>query len=123
MKMIRSEIELPVGPTQPFDIVALLRPLVSFLRYVKGNAGCCLWERIGDTRSICFITQWCSRDDLDRHFVSKEFRMVLAAMDLCAAKPSVSFCQVDEIDGMEYIATLRNRDTTKQGGVQFDESK
>jgi quinol monooxygenase YgiN len=56
---------------------------------------------------LTLIEEWESREALDRHVRSNDYRKILAAMDLASEPPEVQFCSVLKESGMELIEEIR----------------
>jgi quinol monooxygenase YgiN len=107
-KMIRSTIKLSVSQERRQDVLGLLRPLVDSTQSLAGCTECILCVDVKDESQLCFNTEWNNTFDLQHYMRSDEFRAILAAMDLCRQKPEVSFQEICETFGMEYIDAVRS---------------
>ncbi len=89
---------------------AALELLRALERQAKGEAGCldCLiLERSGGDRTILYLDRWSTLEDLCRHVQSPVYREVLQAMELSAKTPEISFYEVSETKGMEWVEKVR----------------
>ena len=51
--------------------------------------------------------EWESRETLDKHVRSDQYRTILAAMDLAREPPEIQFCGIASTAGMERIEELQ----------------
>ena len=62
-----------------------------------------------DDDTICVTQTWETREALEEHIASEDFRIVLAAMDLAVRRPVIQFFTVSEIAGFEFVEQVRAR--------------
>ena len=80
-----------------------LRRLLGPTRVLPGCAGCELMVDSEDPNRITLLERWEDEQSLVRHIASREFRAVLAVVDLSVAPPSVRFDWVARSQGLEFI--------------------
>ena len=56
---------------------------------------------------ILYQEEWNSWHDLEKHISSDRFSWILELMEQSSNQPDLSFCDVHETRGMEYVKKLR----------------
>jgi quinol monooxygenase YgiN len=72
-----------------------------------GCVSCAIYEQCSDEHAILYLDQWESKAQLDRHIQSGLYLWVLTAMELASEPPEISFHQVSDTKGLEFIESLR----------------
>ncbi len=81
----------------------MLRSLIGPTRVETGCLSCHLYQDVNDARSVIWMEQWRSQDDLNRHVRTQKYKTILAALDMSDAQPEISFDTVVETKGMQLI--------------------
>ena len=82
----------------------------SVIKLIKGRPGClsCALHEADDIqRSIIYMEQWETKEDLQQHIQSNIYLMILNAMELARQTPEIRFHNVSETMGLELIEALR----------------
>ena len=58
--------------------------------------------------------RWVTREDLDEHVRSDEYRLLLAVIDLSVTPPDISFDDLEHIGGLDLVQALRARSTRSE---------
>ncbi|HSE41622.1 MAG TPA: hypothetical protein VLH08_12745 [Acidobacteriota bacterium] len=56
---------------------------------------------------VLYKEEWNSWTDLEKQIVSSRFSWILELMEQSSNTPELSFCDVQETRGMEYVSRLR----------------
>ena len=105
--MIACTVRLVVSETDRRRIVASLTPLMEWTRVQPGCRACHLLADLEEPRAIILTEEWDTQDDLDRHLCSKDYRRVLAAIELSQETPEIHFYSVTIKGGFEVIEAAR----------------
>ena len=72
--------------------------------------GCISYRTSQGTKDLNEITltgEWKTREDLDRHLKSEDFRKIMTLLDMSTSPPEIKLSEVSEQQGMEVIKTAR----------------
>lgn len=107
--VILSLIELMPIPGRRQEIVELLRFSAERLRTRLGCLRSGVYETSDedDNKTILYVEQWRSEEDLHRHIKSNLYLGVLNAIDLATGPPLISFHEVSNTKSMDLIVALR----------------
>ena len=89
--MILSTVRLEISAHDRFEV---LRTLRVFMGHTTARAGCMgfsLLQDVTNPEALTISDQWMTRDDLDEHVRSAEYRLLLAVIDLSLTPPDISF--------------------------------
>lgn len=90
---------------------AVLDVLLSVKDRIVGLPGCvssaCYESRDGE-RTVLYVEQWESREELHRHIQSDLYTRVISAMEFANEVPEIRFYEVSKPNGMELIEALRS---------------
>jgi quinol monooxygenase YgiN len=105
--MILALLELIPQPAKRQEVVDILL-LVKWQIHLKpGFLGCDITTGIQDEK-LLYLEKWESNNELFRHLRSKEYLMILGAMELACEPPKISFFDVLNERRMELIEQIRN---------------
>lgn len=97
-----------------FPLPGRLSAVTDVLDSLKGTVtssgdclGCSIAVEVGEGGAVCYTTQWCDREALDRHLRSSLYGRVLEAMEFSQTQPEVVFYELTEIGGLELIEKAR----------------
>ena len=105
--MIVCTVRLLVSQTDRRQIITSLIPLIGWTRVQPGCRACHLLTDLEEPRAIVVMEEWDTRDDLDRHLRSKDYRRLLAAIELSQEAPEIHFDSVATRGGVEVIDAVR----------------
>jgi quinol monooxygenase YgiN len=88
----------------------LLRLISNRTRYMAGCSESEIWYN-KETSCIMLNELWRSMKDLENYIVTQQYKQMLAALELSAVKPVISFCECEKIRGFDLIEeVLMNQD-------------
>ena len=64
-------------------------------------------QDVVDANLISFVQEWDSREAMAEHIRSKDYRNILAVMELASEPPEIKFVEALNTDGMELIEEIR----------------
>ncbi|MFI5396838.1 MAG: putative quinol monooxygenase [Candidatus Binatia bacterium] len=108
--MIVFTMRVTARPEKRREMLQALRSLLGPMSVQPGCLRCRLYQDADDEDVLTWIEEWESREQLDRHVRSTEYRTLLSVMDLSTVQPEVRFNTVVQTAGMELI-----EDTMKRG--------
>jgi quinol monooxygenase YgiN len=105
--MIACTVRLFVSENDRRQVIASLTPLIGWTRVQPGCRACYLLADIEEPRAVVLMEEWDTQDNLDRHLCSKDYRRVLAAIELSQEAPEIRFGNVEPTGGIEVIDAAR----------------
>lgn len=84
-----------------------MRSLLGPTRVKPGCVGCTLYREVENKNAVALVEEWESRQHLDNHIRSHEYRIILALMDMSSVPPEVQFATVSHMAAMETIRSVR----------------
>ena len=105
--MIVVILKIKVASTDRAEILELIRPIIG---PTEAQPGCSLYRFYSETDdddALVLLQEWRSQQDLDKFIRSRDFKRILAAMDLASQSPEFSINEVFSRDGMELVEKLR----------------
>jgi quinol monooxygenase YgiN len=66
-----------------------------------------VYSQTENSDSLVLLEEWKSREGLEQHIRSDDFRTILAVMDLAIEPPEIKFVTASNTAGMELIEELR----------------
>ncbi len=108
-RMIVFTMRVTAQPEKRREILQALRSLLGPMSVQPGCLRCCLYQDADDENALTWIEEWESREQLDEHVRSTEYRTVLSVMDLSVVEPEVRFATVVTTAGMELIEDTMKR--------------
>jgi len=107
--MIVFTMRVTARPKKRPEMLQALHSLLGPMSVQPGCLRCRLYQDADDEDVLTWIEEWESREQMDRHVRSPEYRTLLSVMDLSAVQPEVRFNTVVETAGMELIeGTMRS---------------
>ena len=105
--MVVMLLRFTVDPLNRAEIVKIIRPIVN---PIEAQPGCLLFQLYSETDNgdaLLLLQKWRSQEDLDKFIRSRDFKRILAVMDLANKPPEISFNAISSEAGMEIIEKLR----------------
>ncbi|MDD9304866.1 MAG: antibiotic biosynthesis monooxygenase [Desulfobacter sp.] len=94
----------------PEKHLEVLQTLLSLIAPVGAEPGCksyCAFCDIDDKNRFTLLEEWETRKDLDRHFNSRRFGVLLGTKTLLCAPPEMQIHTISHTGGMEMIHSVR----------------
>ncbi len=89
--MILSTVRLVVAEPQKSEVLRMLRVFMGHATAKAGCAGFSLAQDVANPEALTICDRWVTREDLDEHVRSAEYRLLLAVIDLSVSPPEISF--------------------------------
>jgi quinol monooxygenase YgiN len=110
--MILSTVRLAISAKQQPEALRILRVFMGHATAQAGCAGFWISQDLTDPKALTISDQWVTRDDLDEHIRSAEYRLLLAVIDLSETHPQISFDNLEHLGGLDLVQALRTPQPT-----------
>jgi len=105
--MILSTVRLAISARHRPEVLRILRILMGHATAKAGCAGFCLSQDLTNPDELTISGRWLTRDDLDEHVRSSDYRLLLTVIDLSEVPPEISFDDLEHIGGLDLVQVLR----------------
>lgn len=105
--MIHSIIRMKVPSKKREEALKILKLTAEFCRVQPGCLSCNVYEDLQEKNTILFSGKWQSREDLDRHLRSDEYRNVLFVIEMAEKEPEILFDEISGSTGIETVEKAR----------------
>ena len=112
--MIMSTVRLAISAQQRSEVLRTLRVFMGHATAKAGCAGFSISQEVGNPEALTICDRWATREDLDEHVRSAEYRLLLAVIDLSVTPPDISFDDLGHIGGLELVEALRDAQHTRR---------
>jgi quinol monooxygenase YgiN len=104
--LITVSIRLTIAQEHWVEAVSTLRALLEPTRLMPGCEGFGIFRDLEDEHALLIAQRWASEEDLARHVGGRDFRRILAVIELAAEAPHVEITTASTCRGMELIEAL-----------------
>ncbi|HSE41626.1 MAG TPA: antibiotic biosynthesis monooxygenase [Acidobacteriota bacterium] len=94
-------------PNRTAKLIEALRLQMGRTQVRPGCIECHISQDVEEENIVHYQEAWNSWDDLEKHILSERFSWILELMEQSSNTPSLSFNDVHETRGMEYVKRLR----------------
>ena len=105
--MIMSTVRLAISARYRPEVLRTLRVLMGHATSKAGCAGFSLLQDVINPETLTICDWWVTREDLDAHVRSADYRLLLAVIDLSVTPPDISFDDLEHIGGLEVVQAVR----------------
>ena len=105
--MVITILRIKISPADRAEVIKIIQPIIGPSEAQSACSLCRLYCETDDDDAILLLQQWQSQKDLDKFIRSDFFKRIIAAMDIAAQPPEISFNTVSSKAGMELIKELR----------------
>jgi quinol monooxygenase YgiN len=105
--MVISTLRIVTTPQSRAEVVRTLTAQLGSTRVQPGCRKCDLYQDVEDPEVITLVEQWESQADLTLRLRSRDYRAVLAAIELAREQPEIHFDTVTRRGGLEVVASAR----------------
>ncbi len=105
--MVVCTLVLTLSETDRRKVIASLLPLLGSTRAQPGCRACSLLFDVEDPQTLVLWEEWDTREHLDGHLSSADYRLILAAIDLSRNAPQIHFDTVTARAGLETVEAAR----------------
>jgi len=116
--MILSTVRLSISAQQRSEVLRILRVFMGHATARAGCAGFSFSQDLADPEALTISGRWLTRDDLDEHVRSAEYRLLLAVIDLSETPPEISFDELVHLGDLDLVQSLRTPGPNDSDGRQ-----
>ena len=114
--MIIVTLRMTVRPDKRHDFMESIRGMLEPTRVERGCISYCLYEDIENTNTFTLVEEWKTRDDLEKHVRTDNYRRLLELMNLLSEPYELRFStvlQTVEMEPMLELAHKKKRERTE----------
>jgi quinol monooxygenase YgiN len=105
--MIILFLRVNVPAQRRTDAIKTIRSMIGPTEITPGCLSCSLCSEVDNDDELILLEEWNSRESIEKHIRSEEFRKVLAVMDVAIEPPKIAFITASSTAGMEFIEQIR----------------
>ena len=98
---------LRISPRKRDEALRILRSTSEGDRIPPGCLSCRIYEDLQEVNVIMFEELWRSKEELEQHLRSDDYRKILLLMEMALQHPEVRFNNLSSSSGMETIEKAR----------------
>ncbi len=106
--MVHVAVRMLIPPRRREEVLSILSSVSERCRFEEG----CRYSRVyqdANLEPVIMLDQlWESRENLEHHLRSEEFRKVLLILEMSLEPPEVRFEEISQTSGVEAIEKARN---------------
>ena len=106
--MITVSLGFRVSHKRRKDFMSSARLIPGPTRIQPGCISCRLYQDLDESDAVFLVEEWESRKQLDRHFNSDQYRIVLSLMEASDQFPDIKINSISKTEGLEAIEAVRN---------------
>ena len=104
MVLFRLQVKVPYSKRE--EAIELFNLFLGPVLFLPGLIDVGLYTDLrGDEMKL--LEEWRSKEDMERHICSEDFKNILAVMEFAEEQPDVQFIMSSEIKGIEWLKELR----------------
>jgi len=104
--MMILTVHLKVPPEKRLDALKTIHSVIGQTAVQPGCLGCELFNSTQNDDNLLLQEKWQSREDLNRHVKTPEFRKIMVTMDLACEPPDISFIECGLPEGMDLVEKI-----------------
>jgi quinol monooxygenase YgiN len=105
--MIMASIKIYIPNKRRKEILDALFRFKQTTEISNGCIGCQIARELDGKNAIIYLEEWQTREDLERHIHSPQYRQLLEIIESSEQKPEIKFLTIDKIEGLEVVKTVR----------------
>jgi len=105
--MILATIKMTILPQKRSEVLKVLKNVAELCMYDPGCLSCNVYRDLHDNKVIVLEQAWKSKEDLDFHLRSEEYRNLLLILELALKQPEIRFDTISGTTGIETIERAR----------------
>ena len=106
--MMLATIRMSLPQQKREDALRILRSLAEQSRLQHGCISSRIYGDLEEENVIMIEEMWQSREDLERHLRSEEYRNLLLVVELALEFPDIKFNSISNSTGIETIEKIRS---------------
>ena len=104
MHIVTLRIKIPQNRRK--DFLDAARLVVGPTRVQPGCISCRFYQDLEDPDAVFLVEEWETRNELEKHISSQEYRIVLSLLDMSEQQPEFKLCEISQIEGLESIEAV-----------------
>ncbi len=105
--MILATLRVNISRDKKDSAMEILKSITGLLHLEPGAVNWRIYRDLDDKQAITLVQEWESQTDLDNYIRSKEYKKILALMEVSNRQPEVHFYDVNRISGLEVVESVR----------------
>lgn len=105
--MILSTIRMAISPKNRDEALKILKMTAEYSKVRPGCLSCHIYEDLQNAQVIMLREMWRSKEELDQHLRSDEYRNILLVMEMAERKPDLWFDTISGSAGIETVEKAR----------------
>jgi quinol monooxygenase YgiN len=105
--MMMATIKIVLPNKRRKEILEALRRFKQSTEKSYGCIRCHLTQDVDKRNTITYSEEWQSREDLERHIRSPQYRQLLEIIELSAQEPEITFQTIAKTEGLEVVEAIR----------------
>jgi quinol monooxygenase YgiN len=105
--MIAVRITMHVLPEKQQELVQTLLSMVGSMEETEGCLSCALFSNLEDKNLLNLLAEWQTRKELDQHFRSEMFGILLGTKSLLFEPHRIHIYTIHQSEGMEAVHAAR----------------
>ena len=105
--MIIATLRMAARPERREEVEQIVRGILESTRVQRGCQSYSFCQDVEDANSYFILEQWATQADLEEFIRSKNYRKLLAAMELLSEPPEVKINAISYTAGLEAIKAAR----------------
>ena len=107
--MLIVTLRMTVRPDKRQDFKESIRGMLEPTRVERGCISYCLYEDIENKNTFTLLEEWKTRDDLEKHVRTDNYRRLLALMDFLSEPYELRFSTVSQTAEMDLMLELAHK--------------
>ena len=107
--MIIVTMRMTVRPDKRHDFMESIRGMLAPTRVERGCISYCLYEDIENKNTFTLVEEWKTRNDLEKHVLTKNYRRLLELLELLSEPYELRFSTVLKQTDMELMLELAHK--------------
>ena len=104
MVLFKLKVALPYSKRE--EVIELFNTFLAHVMFLPGLTDAGIYTDI-DGDEIILLEEWRSKEEMERHLRSEEFKNVIAVMEFAKEQPDVQFVLASTTKGIEWLQELR----------------
>ena len=105
--MMMTSIKIILPRKHKKDVFEALARFKQLTEISLGCIGCHIHRDVEHPNTITYSEAWQTRQHLEEHIRSPNYRQVLEIIELSAPQPEIKFFTVSKIEGLEVVKSVR----------------
>jgi quinol monooxygenase YgiN len=105
--VVQLYVRLPTVETQTPDMLRALSRVMVSAQIDRGCDHAELTRDADDASVLVYVEHWEDREQLERRIRSERFGALLGLMELCPSAPLLELRFMSEVQGLDYVASVR----------------